>query len=166
MVKHLWCHPISNLRSDPVGSGRIRSGPVGSGRIRSDPVGLVFFWQGENDVAFWVNHILWEWSSLSTHQAATLNNPQTNYNKIGARRVIHDCGQQMQESIKETPPIFAQIDTNSLKRRKLEGMLQNAGKGSYQALQKAPQSRIDPMHKAHGGRAKGPKTARNWRVFA
>ena len=67
----------------------------------------------------------------------------------------------MQENIKEITPISAQIGTHSRKRRKVEGTLQNAGKGSYQALQKAPQRRIDPMHNTHSGRAKGPKTARN-----
>ena len=29
MAKHLWCHPISNLRSDPVGCSRMQSDAAG-----------------------------------------------------------------------------------------------------------------------------------------
>ena len=43
--------------------------------------------------------------------------------------------------------------------------MQNAGNGSYQALQTAPQSRIDSMHKTQSGRAKGPKNREKFAVF-
>ena len=74
-------------------------------------------------------------------------------------------GQQMQENIRETTSVSPQIGADALKGRKYEGMLQNAGKGSYQASQKASQNSMGSTHKTHSGRAKGPKIARKSRVF-
>ena len=69
----------------------------------------------------------------------------------------HNHDQPMQENIRETTSVSTQIGVDALKGQKLEGMLQNAGKGSYQASQKASQNSMGSTHKSHSGRAKGPK---------
>ena len=69
----------------------------------------------------------------------------------------HNHGQQMQENIRETTSVSTQIGADALKGQKFEGMLQNAGKGSYQASQKASQNSMGSTYKSHRGRAKGPK---------
>ena len=48
------------------------------------------------------------------------------------------AGKQMQENVSENTLISTQTETNPQKRRKFEQTLQNAGRGSYQALRKAP----------------------------
>ena len=64
---------------------------------------------------------------------------------------------------RNTTPISTPTGRNTQKRRKFERMLQNAGRGSYQAVRKAPQNCMNSTHKMHSGRAKKkPKTARNF----
>ena len=68
--------------------------------------------------------------------------------------------QQMQENIRETTSVSTQIGADARKGRKFEGTLQNAGKGSYQASQKASQNSMGSTQKSHSGRAKGPKNCK------
>ena len=71
----------------------------------------------------------------------------------------------MQENIRENTSVSTQIGANAPKGRKFEGMSQNAGKGSYQALQEASQNSMGSTHKTHRVAQKDPKIARKLQAF-
>ena len=80
------------------------------------------------------------------------------YSQVGLPWIWdHNHRHQMQENIRETTSVSTLIGADALKGRKFEGMLQNPGKGSCLASQKASQNSMSSTHKPHSSRAKGPK---------